>query len=501
MAENNQKEETRLVSRANFVDDPDATLEQALDQLLSLILVDYSPLHIAALSRRLGWSGHPPITLQEAGNRANVTRERIRQIEARIKRELRVHVPHPVKRLVAALPQRNPELWSIVSHRLVYEKITQDPWSISAIKFLLEQAGYDEWLFRESRPDSIVGRYRDPYLIHMPAIVNLAMRICRSCGAASLSHISEELQTSLSDPPDRPIPLFVLRKMLSCIEDIKFLDNDYIWVPVTSTKRVRVQNVARKMLSVNRPLNLEDIKVGLTRKFSFRNKTGSSTYEGIVPPVEILRKLFNSYKEFSVSSEDLVDFVGDLSPETELTKPELGIYEAFQHYRHRALNRQRIKEFVGSRSINMSSFEVEMTYSPIVTKLRQNVWSLVGTNLTQKDIDRVQHRNQRRKFQRRLIDYGFRPNGDLALVFKLPSFVHNFVASVPSEMGGVKQEMVIKTQSGVTLRCKNGAMFGFGKFLSRTEWKEGDFLVLDVNLENHTFNWFTTTQLPAPISR
>ena len=44
---------------------------------------------LAALLDRFGWSGSPPITLEDAGSRLGVTRERVRQLQERISDRLK----------------------------------------------------------------------------------------------------------------------------------------------------------------------------------------------------------------------------------------------------------------------------------------------------------------------------------------------------------------------------------------------------------------------------
>lgn len=82
---------------AEFVEDektPSPFLEAArnlLRQRLQEILVDLSPREQAILSMRFGLKDNISHTLEEIGNEFNVTRERIRQIEARALEKIREH--------------------------------------------------------------------------------------------------------------------------------------------------------------------------------------------------------------------------------------------------------------------------------------------------------------------------------------------------------------------------------------------------------------------------
>ncbi|MCY3884611.1 MAG: hypothetical protein OXG24_06785 [Gammaproteobacteria bacterium] len=489
-----QDESSLLVSSpTDFVDLPNDTLESALDRLLRSILRNYSGPHLEALRARLGWNGDDPITLQKAGRQANITRERVRQIESRVKREAKNRVPRIVNQLLDFLPKLRPVLWSSLSNQLVESGITGKQWSGRATKAVLDHCGFPHWKFVEGARDSLVGPAEYPILNRLGETVSIARRTSRASGAISLEYLANILPF--------PVPMSILRDMLQCAKDIEFITPDYCWVPRTPAKRVRIQNVSKKMLSLNRPLSIGDIRRGLERKFSFRNKTGSAKYEGVVPPNEVLIALFKMYPDFRVINNEQIDYIGELKPENELTRPELAIVRAFEHMETNALDRQTIKEFGDDRGINMSSLEVEMTYSPIVVQIRQNVWRLVGSSVSDAVVEQVQSRIRSKGFQRRLIDKGKLPNGDFRIVFRLPRFVHNFVASVPSEIGGMKLDAIFRTHEGVTLRCKNGAIFGFGKFLTKSDCSEGNFLTIDLNLEDRTFNWSVSLFQPGKIQR
>ncbi len=472
-------------------DDSELSLEQSLVQLLSSTLGNLHTPHLEALCARLGWPGSDPITLQEAGKMAGITRERVRQIEARVKRVASRNVPAAVQRMVAHLPRDEPELWSRIAHRLKQAGVTQTEWSSKSAKTVLDQCGLNEWTFVDGERDSIVGPVDNVLLNRLDETVSVARRACRASGAVSLGYIVGCLKS--------PVSVKNLRDMLLCTNDIEFISDEYCWVPRTPAKRVRIQNVAKKMLSINRPLSVTNIQKGLKRKFSFRNKTGNAKYVGVVPPKEVLTALFKIYPQFRVGKGYLIDYIGKLSHEDELTKPERAIVGAFRKWNAKALDRQTIKEFGDDEGINMSSLEVEMTYSPIVEQIRQNVWKLVGDDVADAEVEYVQQQVKQKGQQRRLIDKGLLPNGDFRIVFKLPRFVHNFVASVPSEIGGFKLDETFRTSDGVTLRCKNGAIFGFGKFLSKSNCEEGNYLIIDLNLENRLFRWAYTPQQPPVI--
>ena len=479
----------------SFTEQPD-TLEKTLDEFLESQLTNYPKTHLQAFQARLGWSGKPPITLHEAGQRAGVTRERIRQIEIRVKRNIRKSIPPVVEKITVQFPTNGIQLWSGVSRRLVDLGITETEWSIQAARNLMSHCDISQWLFAEGNRDSVVGSARASFIAKFRDIVSMTRRMCRASGAVKIDSVVQEIRDTWPGINLDSLNAHTLRLILQCIADIDFLQDDYCWVTSTPINRVRLVNVCKKMFSVARPLHIDEIERGLERKYSFRNKTGGAIYEGIVPPQNILLELLEKYPNFKVMSNNYVDYIGDLEPSKQLTRPEHVIYLAFQKYGKRVLDRQTVKLFGADQDINMSSLEVEMTYSPIVTKIKQNNWRLVGTEVSAEEVEKLPFKVTNKKFARRLKAKGFLDNGAFRVILTLPRFVHNFVSSVPSEMGGGKLRATFRTESGVTLICKNGAIFGFGKFLSDTGHKEGEFLTLDFYIKERKFQWSIAEQLP-----
>ncbi|MCY3627892.1 MAG: hypothetical protein OXG88_09650 [Gammaproteobacteria bacterium] len=472
------------------------TLEKALYKYLELCLENYSIAHVHAFRARLGWSGKPPITLQEAGKIAGVTRERIRQLELRIKRSIRKNTPAVMSKIADELPEDDAELWSNVSERLRAKGITENLWSLQSVRVLMRHFGFDAWYFAEGDQDSLIGGIPASYLTQFQEYITLTRRMCRASGAVPLESIVQEVRDSGREQKLQPTNVPSLKLMLSCISDIEFLPDDYCWVTSTPTNRVRLINVTKKMLSVARPLNMIEIHRGLERKYSFRNKTGTALYDGIVPPIRILLALYERYAEFKVSADDRIDYNGDLDPQSELTRPEHMIYRAFMDSGKRILDRNTIKFFGAERGINMSSIEVELTYSPIVTKIQQNNWRLVGTELTGRELSNLVFKTEDERSTRRLMGKGFIGEDLYRIVLVIPRFVHNFVSSVPSEIGGLKLQAAFLDKNDVSLICKNGAIFGFGKFLTDSGYSEGDYLTITLDLKEYGFTWTVSKELP-----
>lgn len=108
------------------------------------------------LSRRYGLDGHPAMTLQEIAEDRHVTRERIRQIEAKALRRLRLPANQPL--LAEHLRCERSAIWSLLAadnelltaSMLKARRSRLDPWHILAIELVHE--GLDGWLKSVARP-------------------------------------------------------------------------------------------------------------------------------------------------------------------------------------------------------------------------------------------------------------------------------------------------------------------------------------------------------------
>lgn len=108
------------------------------------------------LVRRYGLDGHPAMTLQEVAEDRHVTRERIRQIEAKALRRLRLPANQPL--LAEVLRRDRSVIWSrlaedydlLTAPMLKARRSLLDAWHVLAIDLVHE--GLDGWLESVARP-------------------------------------------------------------------------------------------------------------------------------------------------------------------------------------------------------------------------------------------------------------------------------------------------------------------------------------------------------------
>jgi RNA polymerase primary sigma factor len=82
-----------LIEDVNALAPHEQTADQARGQELAGALEQLNPRMRRVLSLRFGLDGEPPHTLEEVGSQLGITRERVRQLETRALRELRMAAP------------------------------------------------------------------------------------------------------------------------------------------------------------------------------------------------------------------------------------------------------------------------------------------------------------------------------------------------------------------------------------------------------------------------
>src|SRR5579859_448530 len=103
------------------------TLERELNDVLQAARLDARQRR--AVARRLGWDGRPPTTLAAAGVGEGYTRERVRQLEQRLRDHLdRARPPLPLAAAaLAAIHARAPACRAELSRELVEAHLAERP--------------------------------------------------------------------------------------------------------------------------------------------------------------------------------------------------------------------------------------------------------------------------------------------------------------------------------------------------------------------------------------
>jgi hypothetical protein len=206
---------------------------------------------VTALSARLGLAGQGAVTLAEAGRTAGYTRERVRQLEGRL-REHAAAGGHSFVAARGALRQ--------------VESLAPAP--STEVASVLAAAGFVPYGFRMSgllrtadvlrlehdlcEVDAAMFRARDLGLLE--ETMTLARRIVRRDGVGNVARLAYELGRAPA----------AVRRLLALDADVSWLDGQRSWFLVAGTPS-RAGNALRKMLSVCCPLTLREVREGLRR--------------------------------------------------------------------------------------------------------------------------------------------------------------------------------------------------------------------------------------------
>jgi hypothetical protein len=240
---------------ANASNDLAATFPTSLEEELNAILraAGLQGRQARAVAARLGWSGRGVTTLASAGEEEGYTRERVRQLEGRLRRHADA-TPLPLPLTATAL--RLVENAAPIARRDVPGKLALA--GLSAGQFdlsgVLSAAALGGLEVRVCERDGVVLREGETELADDVGLVATAL-VARN-GAGSVEVLAEHF----SDDPD------TARLVLEAQSDVVWLDDGREWFLVRGA-RSPLTNLLRKMLSVAGSLSLADVDDGLQRAF------------------------------------------------------------------------------------------------------------------------------------------------------------------------------------------------------------------------------------------
>jgi len=208
---------------------------------------------LTALSARLGLDGRGSVTLAEAGGTAGYTRERVRQLEDR----LRIHAAGSERSFAAArgalsrVERLAPAPSSQVASVLAQAGLVPDGFQVSGLLRIADVLALEHDL---CEVDAAVFRKRD--LDRAQETMMLARRLVRRDGIGNVTRLAQERGSGAGTTS--------VRRLLALHADVTWLDGRRSWFLVRGT-RSRAGGVLRRMLSVCCPVTLGEVREGLRR--------------------------------------------------------------------------------------------------------------------------------------------------------------------------------------------------------------------------------------------
>lgn len=441
---------------------------------------------LRALIDRFGWGGALPITLEEAGARLNITRERLRQLQEKVTNRLKA-ISFPVY-----LPALDRALQVLVE---------AGPQSIDAASALLKSSGVSAASFHPEcvitaaiacgRTPPIclqtVGKKTIVAATELPnadGILRVAYRQAHASGASNVAEVVAELQAQGIEADEA-----VVRHALREFSEVQFLEGDWFCHRPANPERDRLRNVTRKILSVASPIELGVIREGVRREYHYRKHRGIKTWSLLVPPRSVLRAYYLAHPEFVIDESDLVKPIDPLDYRVELALNDAILVDVLRSSPASVLDRASFAAECERRSMNMNTFSIYLTYSPIIVHLGTDIWSLRGIQVDPAAVGAVQAANALRPREKRVLDHGWTPQGQLWVATRIPgAHVASVVVGIP---GPIKhylagRQFQATDDDGVAhglIRINDeGTSYGFGPFLRQRGADEGDILIAEFDL-------------------
>ena len=442
---------------------------------------------LSALIDRFAWGGKSPITLEEAGERLNVTRERVRQLQEKVSNRLGA-ISFP-----AFMPALDEAL------RVLAEA---SPLSVDSAGALLKQKGISAIQFH---PECVIaaalacGR-KPPIQLQTvkkktivaaaaiqeaDAILRVASRQAHASGASNVSEVVAEMTAN-----NITIDESAVRHVLREFSEVQFLENGWFWHRPFNSERDRLRNVTRKMLSVAAPLELGVIREGLRRVYRYRGHRGVKTWSLLVPPRWMLRAYYEAHPEFMVENGEMLRPVEPLDYRVELALNDAILVDVLRSSPACVLDRASIATECMRRSMNVNTFSLYLSYSPVVVHLGKDVWSLRGVRVDPAAVEAVREANALRQREKRVLDHGWTPEGQLWLAARIPA-AHDAAHLVVNVPGAIRhylsrRQFDARDEDGVShglIRVNDeGASYGFPHFLRQRGADEGDILIAEFDL-------------------
>ena len=329
-------------------------LEQELADVLTSAGLDGRQARVVA--RRLGWDGHGPTTLAAAGGAEGYTRERVRQLEDRLRRHLADGAtPLPstaaaLDILRAAAPSPRPDL----ARTLMERGISARPFDPAGVITAAELGGFPVDVL------ALGGLVVSKAGAAIPErALSLARALVARHGATSVTELTRRLEGS-------NLTAAALRRLLEHRGEVTWLDEEREWL-VVPAKSSRAGTGLRKMLSVARSLSLADIDEGLRR-----------SARPVTLPRAILRSMCETLDWIAVDRRsDAVTATVPLDPARTLSPLERELIRIFRTAGP-VLAFTRAVQLAAEAGINPTSAGLYLTRTPVLQTVSRGRYAVRG---------------------------------------------------------------------------------------------------------------------------
>jgi hypothetical protein len=426
------------------------------------------------MARRLGLDGRPPGTLEEAGDLIGVTRERVRQIEAKALRASRQEtVPLPaLDDALAFLRARTPIPVEAASAQLHEAGLTARPQEMQSVLAVADLLGYDSGMVL------LGGILHTPEGVVRDQEINRAViDTVRPYGLGAVSLLLTALQEEGITPTREELEEFLVRG------GAERLCGEWFRLPQANYGgRDALLHLVQGMLAVAapHPVDLADLHEGVARRCRWR-RTQS------VPSIEALESYCRAHDDLHVAASGLVSSKVELVESHLLGRSDRVLVEIIRETSDGVISREALQEAAARRGVSDSTAFVYATYSPYLVHLGAGMWSLRGVPVSQEALTKHSPSAGARGREKRLLGFGWTGDRVMAVVMRVPNSVAP-VFGIPRALakdvshGQWQAQGVDGASAGTIAIDPEGASWGYGPFLRRSGAQRGDILVCEFDV-------------------
>jgi hypothetical protein len=307
-----------------------------------------------AVARRLGWNGRGATTLARAAAEEGYTRERVRQLEDRLRRHAE-ETPLSLPLTAAALrlvENAAPVAYSQVRKDIAHAGLSAAPFDLSGV---LSAAELGRLEIRVCERDGVVMREGEVELAG--DVGSVANKLVKRNGAGTVAAVAGHFADGATSG--------TARQVLAAQGDVIWLDDRREWFLVRGV-RTPVGNALRKMLSVSPSLSLADVDDGLRRSF-----------RPVRLPQDVLLRVCESIPWLTVDAASTVTAKIALDEARFLSSLELAVVRIFRTAGP-VLSFSAALRLGEQDGLNPNSVGLYLLRSPVLRKVARGRYTLCG---------------------------------------------------------------------------------------------------------------------------
>ena len=447
--------------------------ESLTEELTALLNWATPEAHRAALRRRLGWDGAGGATLAEAGSVSRVSRERIRQVEKRVRDKLRgiCFVP-AVDRAIDAMNAAAMDFENDGSYCLRRANLVSSDFMPAGLVTAAEVFGREiEFeVHANGRGLLVPGTGSDAFA-----------SVIRGLGDQNFVISLQEVAARLERFEEPAVAENMARQWVPNLPNAVSLDaaGEWYWIRQRAGWN-RYVNIIRSVLSVCDAVSLGSLRDALARA-TRRRGSAPSIPRSVLPA-------FCRAAGFTVSDDSEVSCSSPLALEKEVGDAERLLLEVLRDNGSVMIGTHLRRE-AAIRGQNINTTFQYLSYSPVIERIAPLVYAVRGSSVDPGLVETLRRQARSKRSSAPVFtDTGWTADGAVWLGYHISeATVASGVVSVPASIRtviGIREfELFASDGAGLGLLniSESGSAWGLGPFFRRRGVEAGDYLVLTLS--------------------